>query len=91
MVNYGQLSKHDFWLTRLFPRTKSRVNQGVGVCTIFSGKLATLTDTDLPDVAVLSDLSDLWPHLNSEHDWDVKTPDAGPMEPWSGLGVTRFT
>jgi hypothetical protein len=28
MVNYGQ---HDFWLTRLFPRTKSRVNQGVGV------------------------------------------------------------
>ena len=31
--------------------------------------------TDLPDVAVLSDLSDLWPHLNSEHDWDVKTPD----------------
>ena len=37
-------------------------------------------DTDLPDVAVLSDLSDLWPHLNSEHDWDVKTPDTGLAE-----------
>ena len=48
---------------------------------IFSEKSTTLAaDTDLPDVAVLSDLSDLWPHLNSEHDWDVKTPDTGLAE-----------
>ena len=48
---------------------------------IFSEKSTTLAaDTDLPDVAVLSDLSDLWAHLNSEHDWDVKTPDTGLAE-----------
>ena len=34
------LAESDFWLTQLFPRTKSSVNRGVGVHLISTNKVA---------------------------------------------------